>query len=409
MALTNKLEAIGDAIRGKTGKQDKLTLEQMVTEINSITTGEGGGAELPAEAFVITGNCNYRFASNGWNWFINNYGDRITTSDISSFSNMFLDSSELTEIPLELNAYTNNSNVSANQMFYGCLNLTKLPKMNNFKPGRTEEIFYNCKRLREIPEDIFVNWDWNYIESQTSGYAGNRSKQFFECNSLRSFPMSFLEHANPASTNSYSIYSGCFNACNALDEVADLPLPHTAIWTSNAFGNTFSKCYRLKRITFALQEDGTPYTAQWKSQLLDLSDNIGHYNYSSNSADTWGTSQINSASTSSNITIYNSGITTDKCIYNAETYETLKNDPDSYCLNSTKDGGARYSRYNHDSAVETINTLPDTSAYLASAGGTNTIKFLGAAGSLTDGGAISNLTEEEIAVATAKGWTVTFK
>ena len=60
-----------------------------------------------------------------------------------------------------------------------------------------------------------------------------------------------------------------------------------------------------------------------------------------------------------------------------------------------------YSRYNHDSAVETINSLPDTSAY-----GTNTIKFKGSAGSATDGGAINTLTEEEIAVATAKGWTV---
>ena len=65
-----------------------------------------------------------------------------------------------------------------------------------------------------------------------------------------------------------------------------------------------------------------------------------------------------------------------------------------------------YSRYNHTSAVNTINSLPDTSAYLATAGGTNTIKFKSNAGSATDGGAISNLTEEEIAVATAKGWTV---
>ena len=34
------------------------------------------------------------------------------------------------------------------------------------------------------------------------------------------------------------------------------------------------------------------------------------------------------------------------------------------------------------------------------------INFKGASGSATDGGAIDNLTEEEIAVATAKGWTV---
>jgi hypothetical protein len=66
-----------------------------------------------------------------------------------------------------------------------------------------------------------------------------------------------------------------------------------------------------------------------------------------------------------------------------------------------------YCRYNHDSAVNTINSLPDTSAYLAEKGGTNTIKFRGTLGSKTDGGAINTLTEEEIAVATAKGWTVT--
>lgn len=46
MALTNKLSAIGDAIRAKTGKSQKLTLDSMVTEINSITTGGGSGEEL---------------------------------------------------------------------------------------------------------------------------------------------------------------------------------------------------------------------------------------------------------------------------------------------------------------------------------------------------------------------------
>lgn len=40
MALTDKLSAIADAIRGKTGKEDKLTLTQMVEEIGSIEAGE---------------------------------------------------------------------------------------------------------------------------------------------------------------------------------------------------------------------------------------------------------------------------------------------------------------------------------------------------------------------------------
>ena len=45
MALISKLNAIGDAIRGKTGKTDKLTLDQMPTEIASIETGGGGSVE----------------------------------------------------------------------------------------------------------------------------------------------------------------------------------------------------------------------------------------------------------------------------------------------------------------------------------------------------------------------------
>lgn len=103
-----------------------------------------------------------------------------------------------------------------------------------------------------------------------------------------------------------------------------------------------------------------------------------------------------------NILNYNSGITEDKRVTDDATYQALKDDPDWWTSNIA------YSRYNHDSAVATINSLPDTSAYLAANGGTNTIKFKGESGSATDGGAISSLTPEEIAVATSRGWTVSF-
>ena len=42
MALTEKLGNIADAIRGKTGKTDAMTLDQMVTEIEGISSGGGG-------------------------------------------------------------------------------------------------------------------------------------------------------------------------------------------------------------------------------------------------------------------------------------------------------------------------------------------------------------------------------
>ena len=46
MALTDKLSAIGEAIRAKTGKSDKLTLDQMPGEIAGITSGGSGDVTL---------------------------------------------------------------------------------------------------------------------------------------------------------------------------------------------------------------------------------------------------------------------------------------------------------------------------------------------------------------------------
>jgi hypothetical protein len=192
--------------------------------------------------------------------------------------------------------------------------------------------------------------------------------------------MDFLNHGS-ATSGYYALYNNTFKNCYVLDELIDFPVNTNGIPTRNLFANTFSGCYRLKDLIFATQ-NGTPYVAQWTGQTIDLT-SVGY-----------GTSDFS-------FTSYNSGITTAKGVTNDSTYYSLRNDPDWYTTN------VNYSRYNHDSAVNTINSLPDTSAYLATKGGTNTIKFKGLSGSSTDGGAINTLTEAEIAVATAKGWTVT--
>ena len=174
-----------------------------------------------------------------------------------------------------------------------------------------------------------------------------------------------------------------FYNCYTLDEIKGLN-PQTGTMTSNMFQYTFRGCYRVKDIIFATQDDNIPYSVNWKNQTIDLD---GYY--------------TGFASNASNIINYNSGITVDKEVTDDTTYQALKNDADWFTCD------VAYSRYNHDSAVNTINSLPDTSAYLATAGGTNTIKFNSVNGESTDGGAINTLTAEEIAVATAKGWTVT--
>ena len=389
MALTDKLSAIGEAIREKTGKSDLLTLDQMPTEIASITTGEGGGGgyEPTAEDLTFSGDCSDLFSKGNWEWVLNNYGNKITTTDVTDMSTMF-HYTGVTNIPFDINcvgAGTSNS-YSMSNMFSSAQSLTALPVIKNARPSNTSSMFASCYRLREIPEDFDSTWDWTAIDNSTSSYSGDRSGMFDKCYSLRSIPMSFVDHGNSYAPYSYSTYKNLFRQCYALDEIVGLPVRHTnATWTSNGFRDTFSDCCRAKRITFATQEDGSPIEVQWKSQTIYL-DSGARPGWTNNT----------------NIMYYfNSGITEDKEVTDDASYQALKNDPDWWTMDYD------YSRYNHDSAVETINSLPDTSAYLATAGGTNTIRFYGPCGSKTDGGAISNLTEEEIAVATAKGWTVT--
>ena len=57
MALTDKLTAIGNAIRAKTGGSDLLTLDEMPQEIQSIQTG-GSGGDTSSEKYddIVIGN-----------------------------------------------------------------------------------------------------------------------------------------------------------------------------------------------------------------------------------------------------------------------------------------------------------------------------------------------------------------
>ena len=316
---------------------------------------------------------------------MNEYGNKITTSDVMSSDYMFI-SSNIKNIPFDIN-YKTGSFYTINNMFGECNNFEELPKLNNLQPGNTSYLFKNCYRLRNIPDEFASSWNWSYLEGLTGIYSGIQNSIFYYCYSLRSIPMNIIKSGNPYIYHSYSYFASGFDHCTSLDELINLPIPYIkATWTSNAFSNTFTYCFRLKNAIFALQEDGTPYVVNWKSQTIDFSNCVGY---------------VYSEFYKANILNYNSGITADKEVTNDATYQALKNDPDWFTTD------VAYSRYNHDSAVATINSLPDTSAYLATAGGTNTIKFKGAAGSATDGGAINTLTEEEIAVATAKGWTVT--
>lgn len=379
ITLTN----IGNAIREKTGKTDLIAPGDMPAEIASITTGSGG----EVKPIVLSGNCDYACAGAIASTYINMFSNTISTSNITSSSRMFYNST-LKKIPFALNlGITVNIYYGLNGLFDSAKKLKELPTLNLLNPiGGTGYLFNECHNLRNLPDNFGEDFDWSFIHN-TSKYA-NLSYIFNNCFSLRSISENFLNNYWGISENSgFSNYYSSFCNCYTLDEIKGLRFNKSTM-TSNMFINPFNNCARVKDIIFALEGDGSVQTVNCKSQTIDLSIGVGYY-------------------TGSNIdyitTNFNSGITANKRVIDDATYQALKDDPDWFTTR------INYSRYNHDSAVRTINSLPDTSAYLASAGGTNTIKFKGEAGSATDGGAINTMTEEEIAVATSKGWTVTLE
>ena len=412
MALTDKLTNIANAIRQKGGTTEQLTLDAMPTAINALPTGGGGIIEaldittngtytapegidgynpitvnVPQngaptdEELTLTGTLDYAFIST-WNWLLNKYSNRIKTSNITSISNMCRENKTIETFPniaINFPDKVDNNIANWNYAFYLCDNLKEINlTTNSNKISGIASIFQGCKRLRNLP-NFFINADFSLMNNNTIGMFSNA---FNACHSLRTIPTKVLNKIyNAGNANYYTSLNSLFNECCSLDEINGIYLRTNYNYTSNVFSYTFKANYRIKNLTFYC-EDGIPLTINAKSQIIDLSDSIG-----------WATSR-------SYILDYNSGITADKEVVDDATYQALKDNPDWFTRNIA------YSRYNHDSAVATINTLPDTSAYLASAGGTNTIKFRGSAGSATDGGAISSLTSEEIAVATSRGWTV---
>ena len=389
------LTAIADAIREKNGATDTYKPSEMAAAIGAIPTG-GGGAEGIPESIVFSGDCSGIFQNGTWDWAVEAYGDRMSTSDITNTSNMFA-YSNLENIPFDINL--DETCTSVNNTFFHCGYLKSLPALvattkiplptTAYKGLNFNNIFAWCHSLREVPEDYFnclvENVDEYMAAKKAVGSKQYTTAIFSRCYSLRKHPDLRMLMNGGGETQYYrSMYYDLFANCHSLDEI-HLPVEPIEYTTGTIFSGLCSYCQRLKSLTFAMNSDGSAQTANWSNQSLSISTFVGYTGVG------W----------ESHILDYNSGITADKKVVKEEEYQALKNDPDWFTSERA------YSRYNHDSAVETINSLPDTSAFLAANGGTNTIKFEGAAGELTDGGAINTLTEEEIAVATAKGWTVT--
>lgn len=367
MALTDKLTAIGNAIRSKTGETELLTLDAMPAAIQCIETG----GEIPTEALTLTGDISYAFYGSYWQWFLEKFGSRIKTENITG-AQLAFSSNPIKSIDFDLNFEGSQEWLSGTFANSGIEEFNGA--IRNAMPSTMENIFSGCVILRYLPE--FIDCDFSYIRRNNPDYGF--MGMFDSCNSLRYISPLLLDELY-AEGSERPRFDGCylfssFNNLWALNELVGLN-PTGSHSESDMFGGFCTLACRVKDVTF---KNGI--SVNWSNQAIMLDNCVG-----------W--SDLDDF-----ILGYNSGLTSDTEITDDESYQRLKNNADSWTKLK------EYSRYNRASAIRTIESLPDTSEY----GSNNVIQFRGDAGSKTDAGAINTMTEEEIAVATAKGFTISY-
>lgn len=346
----------------------------------------------------------------GWDWFIDKYGNRIKVRITSQSQSKVFGQGYTKDLDaIKLIDKEPGMSCDVRSMFetYDGKKLP-VPIWEGTKPIREiASMFSQCRKLTDTEIKSFLS-HFNF-----SGFVNaNINNLFNECRSVRNIN-SILAQLHAQCKNYVSDYGGNVSiqslcrATSVADELVGLPVPcgdvaydsQISFWDN--IESIVEAASRAKKITFATKTDGTPYTVKWDGKTISLTNQVG---YSTEENHILDQSSVH-------------GITQEKRVSDAATYEALKNDPDYYVYNQGTqqyDGnelsvGLLYSRYNHTSAVETINSLPDCSAYCAETSNTNTIIFKKYSGALTDGGGINTLTAEEIAVATNKGWTVSFE
>lgn len=403
------LTAIGDAIRSKTGKTGLIDPLNMGAEIEAIETGSGGSGtdEALKRLIRLTGNCEGKFAFNGYNWIIDEYGDQITSSGVTDAGQLFAYNKGITEANFDLNMESFSNAFHIAQMAMGANNIQRLPSIKFPAPEdyngpiyiNANMAFQNCYSLRSL-DNVYSVEDMEHLTHfpLASGGWWYTQQLLCGCYALRHLPAWYYNfHPNWATSTklpeSYNVPYD-FNGCLSLDEITNLPVwraeagsgDSTILWDAFNWGDSVANCYRLKRFTFETN-NGAAIPVKWTSQQLTFARCTGW-------SDGWSDFQY-----------YNSDINAATRVTNNTTYQALKNNPNWWTTNKA------YSRYNLESAIETINTLPDASAFLEETGNeTNYITFALDAGSATDGGGITEeALTEAAALAASKGWTVVFE
>jgi len=252
MSVNEKMTAIADAIREKTGIKEALSLDGIAQAIPEVYNAgyENGEKTAPKKPY-------------------------IDSSQMTSFQYFcyFGANLELLE-----NLDTRNGR-SFNNMIHGCYNLTSIPELDTSKGTNFNYMFYECGALESIPELDLGNGlsfysMFEYCTSLKSIPKLNTSNgqyfscMFIGCSNLTS--ISAIDLSN--SVDHGSIFAGCKSLCNITFtgtigkslNMKDSPLTKESITSVvNALSNTVTGQTLTLKLTAVNNAFGSTTSAEW--------------------------------------------------------------------------------------------------------------------------------------------------
>lgn len=316
------------------------------------------------------------------------YVGKLDLSSVTSFSSAFKDCSKLEYLDLKC-----SSSTSFTSTFNGCRSLKKLFIDSTSNGTLFNAMFYDCYSIEEIP----------YIDT-SKGTAFNQ--MFKNCYSLKSVPQ--LDFSNGIN------YAEIFQNCNSLEEAPELNLENVTTTSQNYLysGCAFLKhipsvsSTKIKSLSYLATEIGsietvgdlilpsaTSVSLFTNDYLFSKFRSIGTIDFSSftSTISFPMTPLLTSLKFQGDIKYMFSFYTTGNMLYSWNTTINVEN-LEIESLNASWDL-SQWNLLTHESLLNVINAL------VPQEGTTKTLKL----GSTN----LAKLTEEEIAIGTDKGWTLT--
>lgn len=377
------LTAIADAIREKRQNTNTYLPSEMADAILRITTGTGG--------VILAGDISDTFKSAVWNNALYKGDVIVTTEDVTSANNL-------------CKFETTDSFHNSFYLLIGDEGILPFTEVNCAADGASFDYAFADVNVKTCP----------IVHRGTDPTIITGMKGTFKESGITDITPFFGSNDIQCHNYDETFYSSQFREISNFFPVAE----RGTSGTETVSATDMFKCSTfLKKFTFATN-GGTPYD---RTKVYTFGASGDPLNYTVTKDTPWIGTVLDLSQVGFCVGTYSNGSinyinpgAADKEITDASTYAALKNDPDAW----TK--SIEYALFNKTSAIQTINSLPDVRMLMVNppadeshwptdeTGLNCTIKFYGAAGASTDGGYIGGMTESQLAVATAKGWTVAY-